>query len=58
MEVKCSECSEVLPIKVLKSHAGFYVGYFCPNCGPYDRQSDYYKTREDAEAVLLMMMRA
>lgn len=47
----CSECKETLPLKVLKSASGYYLGYFCPNCGPYGRISSYY-TKEQAEYLL------
>jgi len=56
--MECSECQTNLPLKVLKSAAGYYVGYFCPKCGPYDRCSDYYATEEEADSMLLMMVRA
>lgn len=50
--VKCSECGTELPLKVCQSGAGFYIGCFCNQCGPYDRESGYYATREKAEADL------
>ena len=25
-----------------------YIGYFCPCCGPYSRESGYYKTFKEA----------
>ena len=28
--------------------AGYYIGTWC-GCGPYSRESGYYRTREDAE---------
>lgn len=34
-------CGRDLPLKVCQSGAGFYLGYYCPNCGPYSRESDY-----------------
>jgi len=49
---ECSECDFPLPLKVLKSAAGYYIGYFCPNCGPYNRITGYYKTSEEAQKVL------
>lgn len=48
----CEDCSEILHIQVLSSAAGYYVGFFCPQCGPYGRESGYYKTRGDAQAAL------
>ena len=48
-------CGEKLPLEVLRSNAGHYVGRFCPNCGPYSRESHYFTNRADAvvEALLL-----
>lgn len=38
---------------VCRSGAGYYIGYWCDQCGPYSRESlDYYKTEEDAEDAL------
>lgn len=58
METTCSECGTTLPAKVLQSAAGFYIGYFCPKCGPYDRLTDYHTTREQAESTLAMLVNA
>ena len=44
----CPDCKQELPFRVLKSHAGFYIGTACC-CGPYSRETDYYETRELAE---------
>jgi hypothetical protein len=49
--VTCS-CGEKLPLKVCESFAGYYLGYSCNNCGPWSRESDYFKTYEDAEEFL------
>ena len=56
--MECSECHTELPLKVLQSAAGYYVGYWCPNCGPYDRLTDYYQTPDEASTMLLQMVRA
>ena len=45
-------CGWVVELSVCKSAAGYYVGAFCPNCGPYCRESGYYATREQAQAAL------
>lgn len=50
--MKCEDCGELLPLKVLQSFAGYYVGRFCPNCGPYSRDSHYFETREQAQNYL------
>ena len=41
MQVKCSECGTMLKLEVLYSGAGYYLGYMCPECGPYARESEY-----------------
>lgn len=45
-------CGDPLPLEVLRSAAGHYIGRFCPGCGPYSRESDYYPTYEKACAAL------
>lgn len=50
--VKCTDCGTELPLQVQHSAAGYYLGYFCPNCGPYSRETGYYKAREKAEEEL------
>ncbi len=45
-------CGETLPFKVCQSAAGFYIGTFCDNCGPYSRESGYFPTREAAQTAL------
>jgi hypothetical protein len=37
---------------VTRSAAGWYVGYYCARCGPYSRESIYYKTAEEASDAL------
>jgi hypothetical protein len=41
-----------LELQVCHSAAGYYLGTWCDHCGPYSRNSDYMRTREDAEAEL------
>ena len=48
----CFECGVELNIQVLSSAAGYYIGFFCPHCGPYSRESGYYLSREEAELAL------
>jgi len=50
-EEKICDCGTILALKVLKSAAGYYLGYCCPSCGPYDRISAYYG-KEEAESLL------
>ena len=45
---KC-ECGYIMNLSVLKTPAGYYLGFFCENCGPYSRETEYYKDREEAE---------
>lgn len=40
---ECVECHQTLTIKVCHSWGGYYVGFICPNCGPYSRES-YFDT--------------
>lgn len=48
----CHECGTELSIGVQKSAAGYYVGFWCDRCGPYSRESGYYRSHEDAETAL------
>ena len=48
----CVECGARLEIQVCKSMAGYYVGFWCDRCGPYSRESGYYRNREEAELAL------
>lgn len=38
--------------QVLKSNAGYYVGRLSADGLPYNRETDYYSTREQAEFAL------
>jgi len=49
---ECEDCKSPLPLQVLMSGGGYYIGTFCPECGPYSRESDYFPTREAAQAEL------
>jgi uncharacterized Zn finger protein len=49
---ECMDCGTELPAKVLKSGAGYYIGTFCPNCGPYSRESGYYPNLVAAQEAL------
>lgn len=48
----CEDCNSHIPLKVCQSAAGYYVGRFCPECGPYSRDSHYFETREQAQSYL------
>jgi hypothetical protein len=45
----CPDCKTRPKLGVYRSAAGYYVGSYC-RCGPYSRESAYFRTR--AEAVL------
>ena len=47
----CPDCSEKLIPKVMRSNAGYYIGTSCC-CGPYSRESGYYKTKQEADVAL------
>jgi hypothetical protein len=49
---ECMICCTALNIKVLPDDDGYYVGYVCPLCGPYSRESRYYPNREEAQSAL------
>ncbi len=46
----CPDCKVELKLQVLHT-CGYYVGTQC-NCGPYSRETDYFKTRKEAEDAL------
>ncbi|MDR2788127.1 MAG: hypothetical protein LBD06_07180 [Candidatus Accumulibacter sp.] len=41
-----------LPLEVLESAAGFYIGTFHPKEGPFSRESEYFPTEEAAREAL------
>jgi len=47
----CEDCGVSPDPQVCKSGAGYYVGTYC-DCGPYSRESGYFKTKEAAEEAL------
>jgi hypothetical protein len=50
---RCS-CGRELALQVCQSAAGWYLGYFCPDCGPWSRETGYYATREEAARELAL----
>jgi len=52
-ETKCDWCGTQLELEVCQSNAGYYIGFQCPNHGPYSRESNYFKHKEAAEMCLL-----
>lgn len=47
----CEDCGVTPELDVYQTPAGHYVGTFC-KCGPYSRESGYYKTRKAAQEAL------
>ena len=50
----CVECGRKMDTEVLRSGAGYYIGCFCPDDGPHNRESGYYATFEEAEKDLFV----
>jgi hypothetical protein len=53
----CTECEEhgdkaTMKLSVLRTPAGYYLGFWCDNHGPYSRETNYVRTREEAEEML------
>jgi hypothetical protein len=49
----CPDCGSDMPVQIYHSAAGYYIGRWCDQCGPWELLSaDYYKTREDAELAM------
>lgn len=48
---KCC-CGKRLTVRVLRSAAGYYIGFLCDDCGPYSRESGYYPKMEVAQKAL------
>ena len=53
----CIDCGKELPLQVLHSNAGYYIGTFCSCCGPYSRDSCYFRYRKDADRELDILKR-
>jgi hypothetical protein len=47
----CEDCGVELVPRVCRSGAGFYIGTWC-HCGPESRESGYFASCGEAEAVL------
>jgi len=46
------DCGVKLELAVQMSAAGHYLGYFCNQCGPWSRETGYFKNRKEAEKAL------
>ena len=53
-DMKCDECGEPMPLGVQRSAAGYYIGRLCNRCGPWSRESGYFKEQEEARKELEM----
>ena len=47
----CEDCGVTPKFQVCRSAAGYYVGTMCL-CGPFSRESCYFRTHEDAKVAL------
>ena len=52
----CRDCNEIPLWGVYRSAAGYYVGTYC-GCGPYSRESDYFRSDIAATAMLESLKR-
>lgn len=48
---KC-DCGSIANLQVCCSAGGFYLGFWCAECGPISRETYYMKTRSVAEREL------
>lgn len=53
----CPDCNAPMPLKVLQSNAGYYLGHHCTTddecgCSPWSRETGYYPSRETAQQAL------
>lgn len=49
---KTCACGAHMVLEVLRSAAGYYIGFSCPNCGPHSRESSYFRSRVAATQAL------
>ncbi len=45
-------CGAQLPLQVCQSAAGYYLGHWCNECGPYSRETGYYRSYDEADREL------
>ena len=50
--IVCADCGRFLALSVLKSYAGYYIGFACEEDGPVSRESGYYSTDVEAQEAL------
>lgn len=51
-QIRCQDCCLPVNLDVHRSNAGFYLGFWCPQCGPISRETNYVGTRRKAEEEL------
>jgi len=51
LTLKC-ECGRTMELEVCQSHAGYYLGFECQCSGPYSRETDYFRTHDEAVLAL------
>ncbi len=49
--IKCETCGVVVKLRVCSSGAGYYIGTMC-DCGPYSRETGYFKNYKEAKKAL------
>jgi len=49
-----SDC-KIGEMEVLHSNAGYYLGYYCSECGPWDRMGGYFATQDEADLALAVL---
>ena len=49
----CPDCKQTVPgPQVMQSGAGYYIGYGGCCCPAYSRESGYFRTHDEAAAIL------
>jgi hypothetical protein len=48
----CPACKARLALRVCSSNAGWYLGYWCGECGPVSRETGHYASVYIAETQL------
>jgi hypothetical protein len=52
---KC-ECGRTHKLRICRSNAGYYLGYFCPKEGPISRETDYVPSAVTAARALRVIL--
>ena len=48
----CFECGTMMNLKVLRTPAGYYLGFWCDNHGPFSRETQYFHKESEAKNLL------